>query len=142
MESLSSNRNLCPNSIVDYCPIRIPTKNPNRRSQFQYKINLFSIKIDQMWLNSIYFWLKDWFGLTKCQLFNRKRQLINRKLQFISKIITFLMISTNFRYKSTNFRYKSNPDSKSKFTSSRRFRWISETISFLKTSIKADSNTI
>ena len=78
--SLSSNQNLCPNSIVDYCPIRIPTTNPNWRSRFCYKIDLFKI----------YFWLKDWIISTKCRLFNQKRWLINRKLWFISKTMIYI----------------------------------------------------
>ena len=48
-------------------------------------MDLFSIKINQIWLNSIYFWFKDRNRLTKCQLFNRKRWLINWKRQFILK---------------------------------------------------------
>ena len=85
-----SNRNLCPNWIIDYCPIRIPATNPNQQSWFPYKIDLFSIKIDQIRLNSIYFWLKDWIRLVKCQLFNRKRQLINRKRRFISETTIYI----------------------------------------------------
>ena len=55
-------------SIVDFGPIQNPATNPNRRSRFGYKINLFRYEFDL-------FRLKDRFKDRKVRLKDQKSQL-------------------------------------------------------------------
>ena len=97
---------------------------------FPYKIDLFPYKIDLFRSKFDLFWLEDRKRLSKCRLINRKWWIISKTTIFIENN-HFRSNSTNCRYKSNYFPYKSNyfRCKWSGFESSRRFRWISLTIS-------------